>query len=499
MPENEFEKKIAAGLNDLKLKPSEQVWLQVEERIRKKKKRRGFIILFFFIGIALLGWWQWKNIFGEGTSEIATKELKNQTMTADKTLHEKNNRSKPRELLESKPVASENDNALGKYKKLSENPKETVNKEEKIQKSIASEKSIRVNQDLEKESQPQAKPGNAKTKPLNEKNSAATEMAINADDLQELNKKQASEPADFSTGALVFNISVAKQSTLKLEENKTGEFEKTDSVSVNKIKTDSLIAALNKKNQPSKWKWALHLTPGISSLHENFISLDMNKSADALNYSGSPAGGSAGGGGTSVNIPASPSGSQAAFAFRLGGFVQKQLSSRTSFSSGLQYGYYSDRIRIGGRKDSILQNARFDNKSNADKVYSAANPVNNYTNHYHFIELPVLFHWQLNKNKNYPFTWDMGISLKQMFTTNALVYDTAFGGIYYNDKTAFHKTQFSLFTGLSWTVVNKNNLHWSIGPVVDFFTTRLQMNSLDGRDYLLFFGVRSAILFSSKK
>mgnify|MGYP001571368001 CR=1 FL=1 len=38
MPENEFEKKVSSEMPELKFKPSEKVWLHVEERIRKKKK-----------------------------------------------------------------------------------------------------------------------------------------------------------------------------------------------------------------------------------------------------------------------------------------------------------------------------------------------------------------------------------------------------------------------------------------------------------------------------
>ena len=39
MPENEFEKKISSEMQELKFKPSEQVWLRVEERIKKKKNK----------------------------------------------------------------------------------------------------------------------------------------------------------------------------------------------------------------------------------------------------------------------------------------------------------------------------------------------------------------------------------------------------------------------------------------------------------------------------
>src|SRR5262245_55251674 len=71
MPENEFEKKISSEMQQLKLRPSENVWLRVEERIRKKKDRRIFIMIFLLAGLALLGYWQRDNLFGERQTGLA--------------------------------------------------------------------------------------------------------------------------------------------------------------------------------------------------------------------------------------------------------------------------------------------------------------------------------------------------------------------------------------------------------------------------------------------
>ncbi|MBK5272179.1 MAG: hypothetical protein JJE22_14310, partial [Bacteroidia bacterium] len=50
MPANEFEKKVQQRMEQLNLAPSDEVWLEVERRIRKEKKRRRFIIWFFLFG-----------------------------------------------------------------------------------------------------------------------------------------------------------------------------------------------------------------------------------------------------------------------------------------------------------------------------------------------------------------------------------------------------------------------------------------------------------------
>ena len=85
-----------------------------------------------------------------------------------------------------------------------------------------------------------------------------------------------------------------------------------------------------------------------------------------------------------------------------------------------------------------------------------------------------------------------------MIATNALVYDTAFGGIYFDSKKQFNKTQFSLSTGLSWTIPSKN-IEWSIGPALNIHLNRFLNNSFEKEQYLLMPGLRTKIIFSGKK
>ena len=43
MPDNNFEKRLQEHMEGFRLKPPEQVWDEVEQRIRKKKDRRRII------------------------------------------------------------------------------------------------------------------------------------------------------------------------------------------------------------------------------------------------------------------------------------------------------------------------------------------------------------------------------------------------------------------------------------------------------------------------
>ncbi len=52
MPDNNFEKRLQEQMEGFKLQPSELVWDEVEQRIRKKKNRRR--IIFWWLVPALL-------------------------------------------------------------------------------------------------------------------------------------------------------------------------------------------------------------------------------------------------------------------------------------------------------------------------------------------------------------------------------------------------------------------------------------------------------------
>jgi hypothetical protein len=79
------------------------------------------------------------------------------------------------------------------------------------------------------------------------------------------------------------------------------------------------------------------------------------------------------------------------------------------------------------------------------------------------------------------------------------MYDTAFNGIYYQNKKQLNRTQFSLSTGFSWTLANNKRAQWSLGPVATIHVNRLLDNPFENKKYLFFVGLRTSILFHSKK
>ncbi|HET6768155.1 MAG TPA: hypothetical protein VFH08_12170, partial [Chitinophagaceae bacterium] len=103
------------------------------------------------------------------------------------------------------------------------------------------------------------------------------------------------------------------------------------------------------------------------------------------------------------------------------------------------------------------------------------------------------------KSKAKPFIWSIGLTLGQLIASKALMYDTASGGVYYENKNLLNKTQFSLSTGFSWTIANTSQAQWKIGPVANIHLNKLFDNRFETKRYLVFVGLRAGVLFNQKK
>ena len=260
-----------------------------------------------------------------------------------------------------------------------------------------------------------------------------------------------------------------------------------DSIQKSESKADTMAATKKHPAISKKWKWGVQVTPGISSFVDQFISISTQKSAD---FAGAPFGGV-------PAPPATPSNRESGFALQLRGFVQKKISSKTEFAIGLQYSYYSDHIRVGDSRLLIQSASQPQSLFGVSQGYRAANPNISITNSYHFLELPIEFLFQLNKKTAKPFYLNLGITAGQLISSNALVYDTAFGGIYFDGKKQLNKIQFSLSTGFLWTISAKK-LQWSVGPVINVHLNRFLDNSFESDKYLLMPGIRTKIIFPGK-
>ena len=244
------------------------------------------------------------------------------------------------------------------------------------------------------------------------------------------------------------------------------------------------------------WKWGISFSAGSSKIAQDILSLSNDKSYNSTSYNNP--GASQGSGQTFY--PASSS--KPSFSFKAGIVVKKNLTKRSSLSVGIDYAYLADRIKTGIKIDSSLF---LPSLYNAPYFYIGA-PVNNsstsqkeYTDRFHFIELPIIYDWRITGNANHFLSLNAGVSLRYLISEKALVYDTTAGGIYYHNKNLFTKTHFNLLTGFSYHFSGVKKSEWSIGPIFSFDLDKTLNSELDTRKYFIYTGINANILFGNMK
>src|SRR6266540_2310710 len=85
MSDHEFEKQVQLKLDELKLRPSDTVWVEVQKNIRRDKRRRRFLWLWvpmLFICMSTSGYILYHHFYGAGhTTGIAQSITSSSTHT----------------------------------------------------------------------------------------------------------------------------------------------------------------------------------------------------------------------------------------------------------------------------------------------------------------------------------------------------------------------------------------------------------------------------------
>ncbi|NML21074.1 outer membrane beta-barrel protein [Pseudoflavitalea sp. G-6-1-2] len=202
------------------------------------------------------------------------------------------------------------------------------------------------------------------------------------------------------------------------------------------------------------------------------------------------------------------------FSYTVGGFVQRKVSERISFSAGLEYGYYSTKMEVGTLVNSPANVRSADQQDkHVNQYYQGRNnfmansfvpmygippptETKKYTNKYHFLELPVKMHWRVNDGEILPILVDAGFTVSQLLSTNALHYDGT-NDFYYEDKSYFNKTQFGMNVGVSFALFNNSKHPLWIGPTAKYQLTNLLSTKVSNGQHIWSFGL-SAKMFLKK-
>lgn len=160
-----------------------------------------------------------------------------------------------------------------------------------------------------------------------------------------------------------------------------------------------------------------------------------------------------------------PSSFQSSFCFTAGVFAERNLSPKTNISVGLSY------------LQSSLQN--------------------NVRNNFEFAEVPVLFHFHVNRNVRFPLTLDAGLTAAQMVGSNARQYNYLYGR-WYHDNDLFNKFQTNVGAGFSLAVSKRHEREIRFGPRFYYGLIPLANHGIYDGKHLHGLNIHAQMLFGKK-
>ena len=533
MQENEFEKQVKQKMDEFRLRPSEPVWLEIRKKLQRKRRRR--MLLFLPLAALLLagGYLTWQSVFPEKQLHPATNEIAAKNKNDNKTKQSVDNDNKTKGSLKKTEDKSDIIDPVANKKDKTTNEKS--NEDLSRSKEITPVKTKATGSDKFKESKSaglaaaDAAGIKIKYKDQNNPSSQARKKKsvnkITEDDFAETGDAAVS---NIDKGKINKPLSIDNNGNGQLR-NETGSFESniipgernlidntpvslaagiqrqiaSDSIFGNRLPGVQLPAIDNKDfRTQGALKIGLNLAIGASSRTNKPLQLLSSSSAEknlasALGAVGGVNQGSFAGG--VLILP--PSDVKPGVAFKAGITVSKSLSKRFDISSGLLYSYSSDHIQVGKSLNySLSYSLNYNLDVRNQSSYTNANVQGiNYTNKYHFIELPVSVSYNLTRKWRAPLTWNAGVSLSRLISTNALLYDAAWGGVYYDGKSDINKTQFNISTGFSLRFNGHNGWQWNIGPQLYISGSKLFNSAYDENKHPLYGGLHLQVLLPSRK
>ena len=455
MEQNNFEKNIQQKLDDLKMIPSDSAWINIERRIGKKHKDRKVIFILFFLILFLLSGGYWLLNLSENNVQ--------QNQPAGKVVKKNSNLSaiiKNDSLLNTPAISS------GIYLQKADLVDTTAEKSKTsptVQSEIPKDKNGigRINQNQKELSRDEIA-FESKEKKLPDESTS----------IERLNTVESEiENADLNNKNFQNKISLDSLSN-QLEPEKI----KREMV----FKKDSSAKKHPENRQKNHWVLGITFSGGKSMMVHNPLALN-NSSSDYFQSSPNSGVGSGSGGNPSFT----PSEIKNSFAFIGGAFIEKNISAKSKISVGISYKYFSSTNKVGSQSSTRLNQ------------YSAANTINSYRNHFHYVELPVSIKFQLNNSKTLPLYWQAGINISRLISSNALQFQSS-PGLYFNDNSMFNRTQLGLSTGISAVLFLKQKIPVTIGPYFYYSASKLADKGLYQNKHFRFIGLRTEILFQKK-
>lgn len=487
MSVNEFEQQVQQKMTELQLRPSAEVWEEVERRIRKEKKRRRIIFWFFIFGALFLGgtgWWI-TNLKYEGTANNLTINTNNKPVE-----------NKPTEEISTANIRIDSTSIGLQNKKISENDKvennliktpqipRVTNKTQSIpvEKLSFKKKDVKTNLRIEKLTIDKIATTEIETAQITHPQQTAVSgngIQTNSDTTQSLLANGIDQKTNISPIQTVEKKEDIQ--TAVTNENESIISKKNDSAITNDVKTIAPI----KIDKNKKWEWGITSGIGLSGITEG-NSIFAREKSYMVNSSQLINGGVFRGPISPVIYTvASP---KNGVSWHLGVYGKRKFSKRTAIVTGINLSSYATIQQTGALVDSsrVFTDSRGTTVANN---YYLNGAVNSYSNHYYYLQLPIYYHWQLNKGNKFPLYFQNGLSLGFLAGSDAIVYNDL-ANVFYRNNKQLNKFQLSYQSGLFTNIFKQTKMPLSVGVLFNYSISKLQKENSIENKHLTSFGIQ---------
>jgi hypothetical protein len=517
MSDHEFEKQVQQKLGELKLRPSDTVWMEVEKNIRTTKRRRfpWLWMAALVVGVSTCGYVLYHYTAQTGKPTPVTQATAASLSNAKPT--ETSNNSTPQKttspVTSNSNTAGENNNTHSLAQSSEQPPtvetpvapadnntaqKITINKKPVQQPLAFHSGNTDPGEGAHTVQLTHEKPRYRKKKPAQEaitlENEVVEQQAAETIDGAHAEKTLLNNTMPVRVYDVNGAIATNKAAVAPFN-SKPSSFMLPDSL------TNEVAAAKSiPRRKPSLWHWGIATNAGYSRIaearlfqlkgllgSEKYLAEDLSARSQA---SPAPATGTSSGNYQLINwaaattAPQKGSAIQPDLSFSAGLFVQRTISPRLKVSVGLEYSYLSVHTQVGKEVDQpILVNIGSSQAALVKKYYKYAGAdtaqsvgassqssaySQKYTYRFQYLEIPVMINWQINKGRRMPpIQLEGGISVAHLLSVDALHYE-GIKGVYYSDDELFNKTQFNFVTGLSVGLLQHSKHPLWIGPNLQY-------------------------------
>lgn len=490
MSDHKFEEQVQKKMEELRLSPSASVWQGVEKEIQGSPRRRRFIWIPLLVLVTGLGGFLLFRSFIPGSNtpvELSQKETRkphsSQAPVVQNTPHKKPSANKPASDLPGSPDAEQ---PIPLEPKLQESPKQQDGLSSHQQSVIADSDNrkhdiiIPGNRNRKNDISDVARNNKGRNLPPlpGKKNVNEKKPAIVSDDTVPAANVQNNYFMDLSP---VARVAAAGRNASEVTEPGSALYHP---IAMNTFSKTADHAKPGKQRSSRHFKFGIQGFSGVSGINNGGLFsggiFGANKSAVS---DVAPS--------ASMNsfvqgnaIRYKPSAIQPGLAFGIGGFIQKDMGKRTAFSAGISYTRFSTRITVGERVQSTAIVNNYRQGYSMVAAYYRPEQTFNFTNRYHFLQVPVQFLWTLNKSQRLPLTWSFGAAYSRLISSDALQFDGT-TGIYYKNNDLLNRDLLELSTGFSAGLFSKSRLPVSVGPSIRYqVSEQLKKGANDNKHFL---------------